>query len=170
MRSPGFTIIEILVVIAIIGILATLASGSFRGLIAKYEIERQMREIQSDMMRSRMEAMHRNRNVFFSLSSTSYAAYEDSHPSPYGNGQLDPGEDSPLLPERSVKYPIAFSGGGLIAFDSKGFVKTTGATVCVFSDVNPSYDCIKVSSTRISLGKMKSQSGPCNADNCEEEE
>lgn len=169
MKSQGFTLLEVLVVIAIVGILASLSVVGFRDLITRYRIENQIQEMYSDMMKLRLNAMHRNRTCFFVLSQYAYKGYEDSYPSPFGNDSLDEGEDNLILPEKTVKYPFSYSSGGSIVFDSRGF-SNTNRTVCIFSNVNPQYDCLKISRTKISIGKIKDIGSECKGENCEDKQ
>ncbi|MCX7857618.1 MAG: type II secretion system GspH family protein [Deltaproteobacteria bacterium] len=166
MKSSGFTLLEILVVVAIIGILASLSVFSFRDLILRYRVENQIQTLYSDLMNLRLAAMHRNRTCFLVLSQNSYKGYEDSYPSPFGNDTLD-GQDNLILPEKRVEFPFSESSTQDVIFDSRGFSKTN-KTICVFSTVKPQYDCLKVSKTKLTLGKLKNISGECKSENCED--
>ncbi|MCS7281567.1 MAG: type II secretion system GspH family protein [Desulfobacterota bacterium] len=169
MRKNGFSLLEILAVIAIIGILASLSAVSFRDLVLRYSIEGQIKELYSDLMNLRLNAMHRNRTCFLVISTYAYRGYEDSHPSPFGDDALDLSRDNLILPEKKVKFPFTYGTGDRILFDSRGY-SDTNRTICVFSNVNPGYDCLKISRTRISMGKIKDRTRACTSDNCEEKE
>jgi prepilin-type N-terminal cleavage/methylation domain-containing protein len=166
MKKDGFTLLETLVVIAIIGITATIAMVSMAGWVRKYNVESEIKQLYADLMKARVTAMNNNRAQFVSLSASEYTIYDDTNPSPNGDGTLTPLLDTVILPATSLKYPMVWNGSAQIDFNSRGFITTLPKTICVYSDINPSYDCIKVSATRVILGKLITQ-GVCDADNCE---
>jgi len=166
MKKDGFTLIEVLVVIAIIGITASFAMISMAGWVRKYNVESEIKQLYADLMKARVTAMNNNRAQFVSLSASQYTIYNDTNPSPNGDGTLQPLQDTIIAPATSLKYPMNWSGSAEIDFNSRGFVTTLPKTICVYSNINPSYDCIKVSTTRIILGKLITQ-GVCDADSCE---
>jgi len=119
--------------------------------------------------------MNKNRTHFVALAATGYTAYDDNSPAPDGNGTLTLGSDTVVLRSNQALnlstvrsqefYSIAWSGNNPISFNSRG-ICTTPNTICVNSTLQPLYDCIKVSASRINLGKLTAQ-GACNADNCQ---
>lgn len=171
----AFSLIELLVIIAIVGILAGLSVASFSGLSEKYKVDNQTRKLYSDLSKVRIMALNRNRTHFVVLSATGYTAYDDSSPSPDGDGTLTVGSDTVVLTSGETLnlsttaaqdfLPIAWNGNAQAAFNSRG-LSTTSKTICIYSDVKPLHDCVKISATRIILGKLSEQ-GVCNADNCQ---
>jgi type II secretion system protein H len=180
-RLHGFSLIEMLVVIAIVGIIAGLATVSFAGLARKYKIDNQVRRMHADFSNVKVMAMTKGRTHFVTLNANGYTGYEDSDPAPDGNGTLAVGSDRVVLTSNQSlnmstvtnqqSLPIAWSGDAEIDFSSRGLCttkpnNTIPNTVCVFSSVNTRYDCINVSATRITLGKLAVQ-GVCSAANCQ---
>jgi prepilin-type N-terminal cleavage/methylation domain-containing protein len=70
-REGGFTLIEILIAVAILSIGATLAIPSYLSWNSRYQLREAITTIQSNLMLARMAAMNRNRvvNVNFTLAS-----------------------------------------------------------------------------------------------------
>ena len=85
----GFTLLEILITMAIVGILVAIAVGKFGGLNEKYKVEAETKQLYADLMDARGRAMQRNRMFFVRFSGTGYATYEDTNTPPDGNGVWD---------------------------------------------------------------------------------
>jgi prepilin-type N-terminal cleavage/methylation domain-containing protein len=193
MRNRGITLIELLVVITIIGILAIALGFEFVGWQGRYRVESQIKQIESDLMKARASAMQRNRTHFVNFPDTvSYTIYEDTSNGaglvPDGDGVFQPGTGNTADDEldsfpKTLDYALSI---GTVAgvppitftFDRRGLISPE-RTICMFtdfdgdaahlSDVDPDYDCIVLSATRINLGNLTTQDtagGLCDATNC----
>lgn len=175
MKKDGFTLIELLVVISIIGILAIALGFSFEGWQGRYRVESTIKQIESDLNKARASAMQRNRVHFLNLDAVrQYTVYEDdsdgTNKVPDGDGVFQPGtgdsadNELPSYP-KTIDYDLTWNGAGnTVTFNTRGLIQT-GRTICIFtdfdgdgdSDVEPDYDCLVLSQTRISIGKLNSQ-------------
>jgi len=164
MNNRGITLIELIVVVTIIGILVVALGFEFRGWMGGYRVESQVKEMYVDLMNARARAMQRNRAHFVGLVNNQYSIFEDVNE----NGSPDAAEILPTFP-KSLNYDIQWNGAGSqITFDTRGLA-TTARTICIPSvnpDVNPDYDCIEISFTRINMGQITPRGGACNAANC----
>jgi Tfp pilus assembly protein FimT len=186
MNRDGFSLLDVLTAVVIVGILAGLGTVSFLGWRTKHGIESQIRETYADLMNLRMMAVSRNAAHFVSLGATQLWVYQDSD----GNGVLNTGSDRTLciwdrkygeavdglcpdqqsVSTRNLSYPIIWGGSSTIRFDSRGLAGQD-QTVCIdyslTSQTNASYDCIDLSQTRVSVGKLADPGGACNSANCQ---
>lgn len=62
-RSEGFTLIELMVVIAVVAVVATIAAPSFRSYILLQQLKNTGYDMVSSLMRARSEAMTQNVSV-----------------------------------------------------------------------------------------------------------
>jgi type IV fimbrial biogenesis protein FimT len=70
MNKKGFTLIELMVVLSIIGILTSLALPSFESFIRKQESSGQINHLYTSLYLARSEAVKRNQTVTICKSST----------------------------------------------------------------------------------------------------
>lgn len=187
----GVTLIELIVVIAVIGILAIALGFQFTSWRGGYNIESQMKQIHADLMNARAMAMQRTRVCFVTLSTTQYSVYDDTNPAPDGNRTLEAASDTRVLQKNlNAQYPITWSvmAPPVIAFTQRGIASdvlanmsvsetSTDKTICanptapgaLESPLNPDYDCIIIGATRINLGRLTAkiyEGGACDAANC----
>ena len=66
-RETGFTLIEMMIVVAIISIAAAIAIPNYLEWVSRYELRQSVSEIASQLMLARMGAMNRNRTVTVSI-------------------------------------------------------------------------------------------------------
>jgi prepilin-type N-terminal cleavage/methylation domain-containing protein len=157
MKNRGVTLIELVIVIAIIGILVIALGFSYQGWMGRYKVERVTKDIYSDLMTARSMAMSRNRSYFVDFPTpTSYTMFEDSN----DDSVFDPADaELPSFP-KTVEYDITWAEGA-IAFDKRGLIQPEG-TIRLVTLNDPDYDCIVISQTRINMGKLDG-GGACDA-------
>ena len=76
-RQPGFTVVELLVAIAIVGILAAIAAPSFIGVVNTSRLASNANELLSIIQYARSEAVRSNSRVIFCGSLSADAFEED---------------------------------------------------------------------------------------------
>jgi len=149
-KDRGITLVELIVVISIISILLVLSYFSYDGWMARYKVEKATKELYADMMHARMKAMSRGRDHYMVMDQASYTMYEDRN----DNGDPDADEVLPAFPKK-VEYRLKWNGTGkTLTFNSRGLV-TSNRTVWFETAADPDYDCMRVSRTRIIMGKIK---------------
>jgi type IV fimbrial biogenesis protein FimT len=75
-RAQGFTVVEMMAVIAVVVVVIALVAPSFRDLVERQRLRGMATEMAADLNFARSEAVRRNRNVFFKVESTaSFTCY-----------------------------------------------------------------------------------------------
>jgi len=148
----GFTLVEILIAIAIVGILVVLAVGNFGGLDEKYRVEAETKQLFADLMDARGRAMQRNRVFFTRISATGYATYEDTNTPPDGNGIWDNTADTRVANVTGTHAITTAGGANAFEFNRNGIASVTG-NIRFSSSAIPDYDCITILPTRIKMGQ-----------------
>lgn len=144
--NRGFSLVEILVTIAILGILVTIGATSFRELNEKYRIEAATKQFYADLMEGRGRAMQRNRVHYVQMTSNGYTIYDDTN-KPVIFGKLS----------STITFPSSGSPGGVMNFQfNRNGIASTAGYVRVQSSVPrvfPDYNCITIAETRIKMGQ-----------------
>jgi type IV fimbrial biogenesis protein FimT len=168
--KKGFTLIEVLIVISLIGILVTIASISGKAWLDNSRVEGQMKAMFTDLTNARISAMVKNRTYFVVFSpsaaaATQYTIYQDTTPAPDGDGVLQTATDAVVTRTNlNAAYSVT-SDAGEIDFDSRGLVSAglagTETTIRVIGSFGSAYDCIVISATKTRMGVMND--GNCAA-------
>jgi len=157
----GFTLVEILITIAILGILLVIGVSNLRGFNEKYKVEAETKQLFADMMDARGRAMQRNRVAFVRVNGNDYQTYEDTSPAPDGDGALQ--NTDTLITDAKVSHAIAT--GNIVVPLSFNFNRNGIASVAGFirfsSTAQPDYDCISIGATRIKMGQYNATGNTC---------
>jgi len=137
--SAGFTMIELLVTVAIAAILAALAAPSFSDLIASQRAKAVASELYVALLRARSEAVTRNANVTLSPKAGGWQ-----------NGWqiLDPANAARVLEDRGATSNAAINTASSgVTFQGSGRVQGVSAPTFVIATAGGSavkYQCVSV--------------------------
>ncbi|MDA8170026.1 MAG: prepilin-type N-terminal cleavage/methylation domain-containing protein [Nitrospiraceae bacterium] len=151
-RSDGVGLIELVVVLAIIAVLAASAL-SFNGWIDKYRAESQVKQLYSDLMRAREQAVTGKRMYFIRMANNTYNIFVDNAPAPDGDNALNaPGFPDTRLKRVALSNQLTMESDlAWIDIDSEGLL--SGATYIHLKSLTaPELNCVVLAPTRISLG------------------
>jgi prepilin-type N-terminal cleavage/methylation domain-containing protein len=149
--SRGFTLVEIIVVIAIMGVLLTIGTLYFGQMNRKSQIERQTREMYADLMGARSQALYQKQKRTVTITAGQYKI------SPWNQG----GGSATVL-QRSLSHSVTVSPAGNITFDERGMASGT-VSICVQQNGNEgSVDSLLVYPTNIGIGK-RNAGGACTS-------
>ena len=141
----GFTIIELMVTVAVIAILAAVAIPSFESIINGNRITSQANELVGVMQRARSEAIRFNQRVYICSSSNGTSCAASSRWSGWLVFRDDNGDAQPaaaeIMSQGLVKDPVVVTSAlnpGVLHFRSDGLARGTGNgllatsfTVCI---------------------------------------
>lgn len=161
-RQAGFSIVELVVVIAILGILMTIGTLNFHQWQVKNNIDRQTRELYTDINTARLNAIHTKKRHSVVFNPTSYVLknYSSDDESSSAGRILSTKPVSYQLTKITSGVSQALTGENII-YDARGFIYDGfGLTVAVNPGNSGAYDCIVLSEGRTSMGKMTN--GTCS--------
>ena len=160
-RESGASLVEIMIVVAILGIMLVILSNSYQVWSERYRVENEVKELYADLMDARARAMQKSRAHFVAFSGTGteysrYAVYEDTNTGPDGNGVLDNTLDARIRDiQPRYRFVTAPAGTDELRVNRDGTLELDGATIRVPPPgmFQADYDCIALSRTRIKMGR-----------------
>ncbi|RRJ82286.1 GspH/FimT family pseudopilin [Aestuariirhabdus litorea] len=141
-REKGFTIMELMIAVAIAGVLVSLAMPTFRDSIKRNRVAMAQDELFSALIFARSEAVNRSLPVSLCVSanqtscsggagvvdwSSGWIVFEDAN----ANGTLDAGEQALRVRSALTGATLSWSSGGSLVYNNQGFTSVTGTfTLC----------------------------------------
>ncbi len=154
----GITLMELMVVVALGGIVMGIAGSSVKDLRDRNDVENQVRQMRGDMQNARIRAYQGQRTYFVTVTTNGYQIFEDTNEK--GGNRPGPGDRALWSVPKRFKYNSEWSG--TVIMDAKGIMaKSTGPLVDTAAlairfntfGIKAEYDCISVGPTRIRTGK-----------------
>lgn len=160
MNRFGFSLIELVVIVSIIGILSTIGAIDFNSWRNRSNVDKQAKELYADIMNARHTSLttKRNHGIVFgtSVDENPVTRYTFKRYSSDGIPET-------VIFERRVTYPITKSNWANpekneIEFDERGImIDPIDKNLCIFSMVDPPLNALVVTQTRVGLGKIIDQ-------------
>lgn len=147
--QSGFTLVEIMIVVAIIGIVLAMVTLNFTQLNEKYTVESNTKEIYSILMRARNNASTTNTPRVVLLAANQVQTGPDTD----GDNNINGTAVTTNYPRFTINFDAARNP---VVFDRRGLANNS-QTISIegFSGgTTPAMDCIEVAFTRITIGKL----------------
>lgn len=135
-RNSGFTMIEMMIVVVVIGIVAAMAAPSFLGYMPKLRVKSAARGIVSAMRLARSKAVSERRpyGVVFNLTDNSVTAFADTDsPSSFTYSSSDSTTSTDTL-NADIQLSSCTYNNNCVIFSSTGAASTSGDLQLVTKD------------------------------------
>ena len=154
-RNKGFTLLELMIVIAIFGILAAVMTPSFLAWRDRSKVRGDATELRSAFESAKLRAIKHNTNVVVVFpDNVSYQAFIDTNE----DGVQDPGED--IIFDRTLAPGVTIStntfAGADMAFNPRGMANGPNSTgrVIMTSPGGENYEVVVSSFGRVRMDRL----------------
>lgn len=158
----GFSLIELVIVIAIAGILSAMATIGFNQWLTKGRVEAQVKQMVSDINELRIRALttKQRHNVTLDANSYTFKSYSSENQTKFNGNIISGGV-------HNVDYGLKKSSGSsydgvVLQISENGMFSDLGATVFLDYAGSAAIDCLIISTGRVNPGKMNSTGDTCN--------
>ncbi|MBU5613306.1 pilus assembly FimT family protein [Geomonas azotofigens] len=159
MRSEGFSLVEMMFIVAIVSILAAIGTLRFREYQQRYRTEAQTRQLFTELLNVRTQAIYQRRGKRVKLYANRFEVYSSLQ----DGGTVNPLQTHPLPYPVTATSNLNLVEGANIDFDETGVTNSWGS-ICVESvDGNGGFDSVVLSTTRVSIGK-RDKGDACETD------
>jgi type IV fimbrial biogenesis protein FimT len=118
-NNKAFTLLEVIIVLAVIALLGVIAWPNFKDFMAQRRLNGAAREVQGSLMAARMQAVSENRRIVQKIDNGSqYTLFRDSN----NNGTMEAGEWIITKDLHPAYHDVSFSAssGDIIIFYPNG--------------------------------------------------
>ena len=161
MSVRGFSLVELVLIIAVMGILLAIATQNWNAMQTKGAIESEIKMIQADLMELRLQALYQKRPRSAVINGLDFKVYSSTVTG------VAP------LQVKQLKFATVWDSGDTVSFDAQGLLDGVDHRyLCVvpssnLSVINGAYvDSIDISQSRITLAKRTK--GGCDSASIEQ--
>ena len=144
-KSNGFTLVELMAVIAIMAILLAIAGIAGKRWMDQYYAESEVKTMHTDLLQTRAKAMGQNLQYLVAVG-----------PGSYQIGFISDSGATTWQTPITLQYPISSPTSSMtLTFDTKGLLSTHVSAIQFNTGTGkPEYDCLELYETRINIGRM----------------
>lgn len=155
-ESKGFTLLELVVTVAIIALLLSIATLLYSQLNMKYQVESTIKEIYGTMIKMRNDAALSNTPHLVLFNANQVLAGRDAD----DNGAIDGAPISTINTGFTVNCgippAIAACAGFTVTFNRRGIPNNLQTvSLAIPANVPSSLNCISIAVTRINIGRFE---------------
>lgn len=163
MSIRGFSLMELVITIAIIGILSTLVTFGFNEWQTKSGVESQVKQMVSDIGELRIRALTTKQRHSITFNATNYVfkSYSTADQSIFGGNVIPNGTHNVVY---RLKKPSGNDYDGTVfEIDTRGALASAStATVFIDHAGTASIDCFTLHTIRVNPGKKNATGDTCN--------
>lgn len=158
MKCGGFSLIELLITMTVMALVMTISTLSFNSWTRKSGVERQLREMFTDLSESRVQAFHEKRPYRITFQPSSYVIKNYST-------ENEPSDAGRIIINKDMKYGLTSKNSTgtdlgvdisdkFVEFDTRGWSSNNFTVIVNPLSADPSVNCLVISDTRVNMGKI----------------